>query len=136
MKIKRAAEEAQKLKEEKRDQDLEAARARRREEMAAKKKLEIEESRRKIEEYNRNKTANDGPIAPEEIMRIEIEKEEKRKHFLEKAKQKKLVKREASLARNSSFRSVDNLDVKVEGPRSKKPTLAKSWRLEKGNGQK
>merc|ERR1719468_271319 len=113
-----------------RDQQLEAARIRRKEEMALKKKREIEVSRQKIEEYN-NLMKSGSQV---DIERLEQEKSEKRAQFLAKAKQKKESKRETSIARNSSFKSVDN-DLKVEGPRSKKPTLAKSWRLEK-SGQK
>ena len=87
-------------------------------------------SRKKIEEYN-NLMKSGSQV---DIDRLEQEKSEKRKQFLAKAKQRKESKQEPSLARNSLFRSVDN-DLKVEGPRSKKPTLAKSWRLEK-SGQK
>merc|ERR1712073_50063 len=126
---KKASEEAaaQKASEERRDRELEAARLRRKEEMAAKKKKELDESRKKIEEYNTVMKS----ASQVDIDGLEQEKSEKRKQFLEKAKLKKEAKREASLARNSSFRSLDSVDLKVEGPRSKKPTLAKSWRLEK-----
>ena len=126
---KKASEEAaaQKASEDRRDRELEAARLRRKEEMAAKKKKELDESRKKIEEYNTVMKS----ASQVDIDRLEQEKSEKRKQFLEKAKLKKEAKREASLARNSSFRSLDSVDLKVEGPRSKKPTLAKSWRLEK-----
>ena len=57
---------------------------------------------------------------------------EKRKQFLENA----MIKRAA--AKQSRGAPVPNSpcpSVRVEGPRSKKPTLAKSWRLEK-TGQK
>jgi len=108
--------------------ELEKARLRRKEDITAKKKIEIEESRKRIEEYNKNKTEFGSQSS---INKTEHEKDEKRKLFLEKAIKKKETRREASIVRNNSFRSVDNSDVKVEGPRSKKPTLAKSWRLDK-----
>ena len=67
-----------------------------------------------------------------DVEKLEKEKSEKRKHFLENA----LLKKEAAKqSRKAAVPGSPALGVRVEGPRSKKPTLAKSWRLEK-TGQK
>ena len=67
-----------------------------------------------------------------DVDKLEKEKSEKRKHFLENAILKKAA---AKQARKAPVPASPSPSVRVAGPRSKKPTLAKSWRLEK-TGQK
>ena len=64
--------------------------------------------------------------------KLEKEKSEKRRHFLESALLKKGA---AKQGRKQNPSSSPAPALRVEGPRSKKPTLATRWRLEK-TGQK
>ena len=100
----------------------------------AKKKWEHEESLKKIEEYNKNKLLANKDRSEDLIDadKLEKEKSEKRRHFLENAL---LKKGSAKQPRKQNPTSSPALGLKVEGPRSKKPTLATRWRLEK-TGQK
>ena len=69
---------------------------------------------------------------------LELDKKEKRRQMIENAKRKKMEAEQRISSDKSEekkkekeFADDPRVCIKVEGQRSKKPTLARGWRLEK-----